>query len=312
MIYMTNKIIGIQGNHPKKLNPISDTSIFLANEAQNKKYRIFYYEPKNLSIINDSVVAKGFFIKFNYFNKKFFKILKFQKLNLLNCKFILIRQDPPFNLEYISTTYILDKIKSKVQIINNPTSIRNISEKLYSSTYQKFMPKTIFTKDLKEIKYFYKKNKKIIIKPIHSYGGNDIHLLERSFDNKLVTKFIKKHGHIMCQKFLPSIKFGDKRVFLINGKVSGAISRIPKKGSFLSNMSKGAKPILTKLTKKEKKISNILARDLKKKDIYLAGIDFIDQKLNGDINVTSPTGLKTYYDLSKINLAKEFWKGLKA
>jgi glutathione synthase len=309
---MTNKIIGIQGNHPKKLNPISDTSIFLANEAQNKKYRIFYYEPKNLSIINDSVVAKGFFIKFNYFNKKSFKILKFQKLNLLNCKFILIRQDPPFNLEYISTTYILDKIKSKVQIINNPTSIRNISEKLYSSTYQKFMPKTIFTKDLKEIKYFYKKNKKIIIKPIHSYGGNDIHLLERSFDNKLVTKFIKKHGHIMCQKFLPNIKFGDKRVFLINGKVSGAISRIPKKGSFLSNMSKGAKPILTKLTKKEKKISNILARDLKKKDIYLAGIDFIDQKLNGDINVTSPTGLKTYYDLSKINLAKEFWKGLKA
>ena len=308
---MINKIVAIQGNHPKKLNSISDTTIFLANEVQNKKYKIFYYEPKNLSIINDKVIAKGFFIKFNYSNKKIFKILKFQKLNLLNCKFILIRQDPPFNLEYITTTYILDKIKNKVKLINNPTAIRNISEKLYSSFFLKYMPKTIFSKDLKEIKTFYKANKKIIIKPIHSFGGNDIHLIKDSFKNKLIIKFIKKHGHIMCQKFIPNIKYGDKRVFLINGKICGAISRIPKKGSFLSNMSKGAKPTLTKLTKIENKISNIVAKNLKKENIYFAGIDFIDQKLNGDINVTSPTGLKTYYDLSKINLAKEFWKGLK-
>ena len=99
---------------------------------------------------------------------------------------------------------------------------------------------------------------------------------------------------------------------MINGKVVGVISRIPKKGSFLSNMSKGAKPINTKLTKIEKKISNFVAKDLKKENIFFAGIDFIDQKLNGDINVTSPTGLKTYYDLSKVNLAKTFWKELKA
>ena len=230
---------------------------------------------------------------------------------MLNCKFILIRQDPPFNLEYITTTYILDKIKNKVKIINNPTSVRNISEKLYSSSYQRFMPKTIFTKDLNEIKIFHKINKRIIIKPIHGYGGNDIHLIQETFKNKLVTNFIKKHGHIMCQKFLPNIKNGDKRIFLIDGKICGAISRVPKKGSFLSNMSKGAKPILTKLTKTEYKISTIVAKNLKKEDIYFAGIDFIDQKLNGDINVTSPTGLKTYYDLSKINLAKKFWKGLK-
>jgi len=174
------------------------------------------------------------------------------------------------------------------------------------------MPKTIFTKDLKEIKKFHIINKKIIIKPIHGYGGNDIHLIQNSFKSKFVVNFIKKHGHIMCQKFLPNIKYGDKRVFLIDGKICGAISRVPKKGSFLSNMSKGAKPTLTKLTKAEYKISNIVAKDLKKENIYFAGIDFIDQKLNGDINVTSPTGLKTYYDLSKINLAKKFWKGLKA
>ena len=308
---MTSKIIAIQGNHPSKLNPLTDTSVFLANEIQNKKYKIFYYDPKNLSILNSKVIAKGFFIKFNYENKKFFKILKKQKLNLTKCKFILIRQDPPFNLEYISTTYILDRIKSKVKIINNPTSIRNISEKLYSAKYQRFMPSTIFTRDLNEIKMFINKHKKIILKPIHGFSGNDIHLLTK-FNLKLLNKFIKKHDHIMCQKFLPKISKGDKRVFIINGKVCGAISRIPKKGSFLSNMSKGAKPTNIKLTSIETKISKLIAHDLKKENIFFAGVDFIDQKLNGDINVTSPTGLKTLFDLSGKNLAKIFWKDLKA
>ena len=308
---MINKIVAIQGNHPSKLNPVSDTSIFLANEAQNKNYKIFYYEPKDLSIINSRVIAKGFFIKFDYTQKKFFKILKKCSLELTKCKFILIRQDPPFNLEYISTTYILDTIRHNVKILNNPTSIRNVSEKLYSARYQKYMPSTIFTKNIDEIKKFFKKNSSVILKPIHSYSGNDIHLLNK-FDSKLINSFIKKHDHKMLQKFLPKISKGDKRVFIINGKVCGAISRIPKKGSILSNMSKGAIPINIKLSKHENKISKLIAKDLKKENIFFAGIDFIDQKLNGDINVTSPTGLKTHFDLSGINLAKIFWKELRA
>ena len=308
---MINKIVAIQGNHPTTLNPKTDTSIFLAKEAQEKKYKIFYYDPKDLSVIGSKVVALGYFIKFNYKQKKFFKILKKQKLDLVKCKFILIRQDPPFNMEYISSTYILDSIKTKVKIINNPTSIRNISEKLYSIKYQKFMPSTLFSQNINEIKKFCRDHKMVILKPVNSFGGNNIHLLSK-FNIKLVKKIIKKHDHIMCQKFLPNISKGDKRVFIINGKVFGAISRIPKKGSFLSNLSKGAKPINVNLTKIENKISKIIAHDLKKEKIFFAGIDFIDQKLNGDINVTSPTGLKTFYDLSKVNLAKTFWKELKA
>ena len=311
MNYMTNRIVAIQGNNPTNLNPLTDTTIFLANEIQKKNYKIFYYEPKNLSIINSRVLANGFFIKFKYKKKSFFKILKSKKLDLSKCKFVLIRQDPPFNLEYISSTFILDTIKNNVKIINDPTSIRNVSEKLYSTNFQKFMPKTIFTQDIHEIRSFFNRNKKIVIKPIHSFSGNDIHLI-KIFRSKFINKFIKKHGYVMCQKFLPKIKNGDKRVFIINGKVCGAISRVPKKGSFLSNMSKGAKPVNINLTRNEKKISSIVAKDLKKKNIFFAGIDFIDQKLNGDINVTSPTGLKTFYDLSKINLAKTFWKELKA
>ena len=307
---MIAKIVAVQGNNPLKLNPVTDTSIFLAHEIQSKNYKIFYYDPKDLSVINSRVIASGFCVKFDYSKNKFYKILEKKKLNLTKCKFILIRQDPPFNLEYISATYMLDIIKDKIRIINNPTSIRNVSEKLYSARYQKYMPSTIFTQNLNEIKKFFKQHKKVILKPIHSYSGNDILLLKK-FNSKLINRFIKKHDHIMCQKYLPKIIKGDKRVFLINGKICGAISRVPKKGSFLSNMSKGAKPINIQLTKKENKISKLIAKDLKKENIFFAGIDFIDQKLNGDINVTSPTGLKTLYDLSGINLAKTFWKELK-
>tara|TARA_Y100001958_G_scaffold158002_1_gene154617 strand:- start:1060 stop:1986 length:927 start_codon:yes stop_codon:yes gene_type:complete len=306
---MTNKIIAIQGDPIDKLDPKTDTSIFLAQEIQKKNYKIFYYYPKNLSIIESKIIAKGSFVNFNYKRKKVFKILKKKEFDLSKCKFILIRQDPPFNLEYISSTYILDKIKDKVKILNNPTSIRNISEKLYSAKYKKFMPPTIFTQNLEEIKKFFNKNKEIILKPIHSHGGNEIYL-KMKFDLKFLKKFIKKHGYIMCQKFLPEIFKGDKRIFLINGKVCGAISRIPKKGSFLSNLGKGAKPVISKLTPLELKIAKMIAKDLKEEKIFFAGIDFIGQKLNGDINITSPTGLKTFYDLSKINLAKIFWREL--
>ena len=306
---MRNKIVAIQGNKLSKLNPKTDTSIFLAKEAQKIGLKLFYYEPQNLSIVKNKVIAKGNFIKFTD-NKKFYKILNNKLLDLSTVKYILIRQDPPFNLEYITTTYILDNL-NKVKIINNPSAIRNISEKLYSTKFMKYLPRTIFSSDIKQIKKFLKLNKKIIIKPIHGYGGNNIKLLNGKLNKKEIVNYLNKHGHIMCQKFLSLIKFGDKRVFIINGKVVGAISRVPKKGSFLSNLSKGASAKLIKLTKNELSISKIVAKDLKQNNIYFAGIDFISGKLNGDINVTSPTGLKTFFDLSGINLAKVFWNNLK-
>ena len=306
---MRNKIVAIQGNKLSKLNPTTDTSIFLAKEAQKIGLKLFYYEPQNLSIVKNKVIAKGNFIKFTD-NKKFYKILDNKFLDLSTVKYILIRQDPPFNLEYITTTYILDKL-NKVKIINNPSAIRNISEKLYSTKFMKYLPRTIFSSDIKQVKKFLKLNKKIIIKPIHGYSGNNIKLLNGKLNKKEIVNYLNKHGHIMCQKFLPRIKFGDKRVFIINGKVVGAISRVPKKGSFLSNLSKGASAKLIKLTNKELSISKIVAKDLKQNNIYFAGIDFISGKLNGDINVTSPTGLKTFFDLSGINLAEVFWNNLK-
>ena len=129
---MKNKIVAIQGDNLRKINPNSDTSMFLANEVQKKKYKIFYYEPKNLSINNKKVIAFGNFIEFNYSKNKFFKVIRKQKFELAKSKFILIRQDPPFNLEYITTTYILESIKSKVKIINNKETVADHMLKKFS------------------------------------------------------------------------------------------------------------------------------------------------------------------------------------
>tara|TARA_B100001121_G_scaffold290786_1_gene290975 strand:+ start:4661 stop:5578 length:918 start_codon:yes stop_codon:yes gene_type:complete len=305
---MKNKILAIQGNNLKKLNYKNDTTIFLAKEAQNKGAKIFYYEPKDIFIKNNEIYAAGKFIKiFN--NDKFFKILSKRVIKLEMCSYLLIRQDPPFNMDYITTTYFLDRLKT-VKIVNNPTSIRNVSEKLYSHEFKKYMPPSIFTSRILDITNFLKKNKLTIIKPIHGHSGNNIKLLKGTIRKNFLKKYLKKHRYVMCQKFLPGIIHGDKRVFIINGKVCGCISRIPKKGSILSNLSKGGTAVASNISKKEKLISKVIAKKLIKDGIYFAGIDFISEKLNGDINVTSPTGLKNYFDLTGINLAKIFWKNI--
>ena len=306
---MKNKIVAIQGDNLKKLSYKNDTTIFLAIEAQKQGSKIFYYETKNIFIKKNQIYADGNFIKF-YNQKKFFKLLSKKTILLEKSSYLLIRQDPPFNMNYITTTYFLDRLKT-VKIVNNPTSIRSISEKLYSYEFRKYMPPTIFTARILDIINFIKKNKYTVIKPINGHGGNDIKLLRGKFNKNFLKKYLIKHGYIMCQKYLPGIINGDKRVFIINGKIAGSISRVPKKGSFLSNLSKGGKAITSKLSKKEKKVSNLIAKKLKKDGIYFAGIDFISEKLNGDINVTSPTGLKNYFDLTGINLAKTFWKEIK-
>ena len=306
---MKNKIVAIQGDNLTKLNYQNDTTILLAIEAQIRGARIFYYEPKNLFIKNSAVYAKGNFIEL-FEKKRFYKVLSKKIIKLEKTSYLLIRQDPPFDLNYITTTYFLDRLKN-VKIINNPTSIRSISEKLYSFEFKKFMPKTIFSSILKDIIIFIKKNRLVVLKPIHGHSGNDILFLNNKFSEASLKKYVKKHGYIMCQKFLPGISSGDKRVFIIGGKVVGSISRVPRKGSFLSNLSKGGIAKTTKLTKKEKYISNLVAKKIYKDGIYFAGIDLISEKLIGDINVTSPTGLKNYLDLTGINLAKIFWKNLK-
>ena len=306
---MQKKILAIQGSSLTRVNIETDTTLFLALEAQKRGYQIYYFEPKNLSFLNSRVIAKCFHLTFFENTKKFYKINKKLSFNLSKAKVLLIRNEPPFNQQYINTTFILEHLAKKVKIINHPRSIREVPEKLFSIRLVKYMPSTLISENLEEIKIFFNVNKKVIIKPINSYSGNEV-LLLNSFNSKIITRYIKKHNHIIFQKFLPKISKGDKRVFIINGKVKGSITRVPKKGSILSNMSKGAVAKISKLTKQEMKISKQVANLLKQKKIYFAGIDFIQGQLIGDINVTSPTGLASYFSLTGNNLAKYFWDNI--
>ena len=305
------KIIAIQANSVELINIETDTTLQLALEAQKRSYQIYWYETKDLSLIKGKVYAKAKKVIFFENRKKYFKILKFVNLDLSKANYILIRQNPPFNMDYITSTLYLENIPKKVKILNNPISVRNISEKFYSINFLKFMPPTIFTKDLKLIKKFYKENNKIVIKPIHGYAGKDILFIDRNFNKNIIKRYIKKIGHVMVQKFLPLVKHGDKRVFILNGKVKGAIRRVPSKGSILSNISQGGSALKTKLNKKELHISKVIAKKLKKNNIFFAGIDLISNYLIGDINVTSPTGLPQYKNLTGINLAKNYWDEVK-
>ena len=306
---MKKKILVIQGSSLNKVDFKTDTTLFLGLEAQRRGYQIYYFEPKDLSFINGKVTAKCLHVKFITNRKKCYEILKKNTINLAKVKVILIRNEPPFNQQYINSTFILEHIIKKVKIINDPRSLREVPEKLFSINLIKYMPSTLISENLDEIRNFIKINKKVIVKPIDSYSGNDV-LLMNGFKIKIIKRYIKKYNHIMFQKFLPKITRGDKRVFIINGKIKGAISRIPKKGSILSNMSKGASAKSINLSSQELQISKIVSKLLVKKNIYFAGIDFIEGKLIGDINVTSPTGLATYYDLTGVNLAKYFWDNI--
>jgi len=303
------KILAIQGSSLNRVNFETDTTFFLALEAQKRGYHIYYFEPENLSFINGSVFARCTYLKLYDDKKRFFKTIKKLNFNLINSKIILIRNEPPFNQQYINTTFILEHLSKKIKIVNHPKAIREVPEKLFSINFIKYMPSTLISEDLLEIKKFFKRNKEVVMKPVNGYSGNEVVYL-KNFNKNLIKRFIKKHNHIIFQKFLSKVSEGDKRVFIINGKIKGLISRVPKKGSILSNMSKGAHAILNDLTVKEKKISMEVARLLKQKQIYFAGIDFVQEKLIGDINVTSPTGLKTYFKLTNINLAKYFWDNI--
>ena len=304
------KIIAIQGDSLEKINIKTDTTFLLALEAQKRGYKIYWYETKSLHFINSKLFISATEVKFYENKKKYFKIIKKKKFYLSKAKYVLIRQNPPFNMDYVTSTLLLDTIKHKTTIINNPTSIRNVSEKLFSINFLKFMPSTIFTKNIQDIINFKKKYKKIVLKPIHGYAGKDILFLNGKFNLKKIKKYLIKNNHVMVQKFLPGVKKGDKRVFIINGKVKGAIKRIPPKNSILSNLSQGGKAFKTTLNSKELKISNYVAEKLNQQNIFFAGIDLVSNYLIGDINVTSPTGLKNHYDLTGVNLAVDFWDRL--
>jgi glutathione synthase len=305
-----NKIVVIQGDPINTINQKTDTTLLLALEAQRRGYRIYYYETKSLTFENGKVYSFCNEVVFHENSKKFYSVIRSKKIDLSRARFILMRQNPPFNMDYITATFLLEKISKQTLVVNDPTGVRNMPEKLHSIEFLKLMPATIFTMSIDVIDKFRKKHKKIVIKPIHGYGGKNILFIDQRSKRRKILNYINEHDQVMVQKFLPKIKEGDKRIFVIGGVIKGAIKRVPKRGSIISNIGQGGIAKKTTLTKQELKIAKIVAKNLKKNKIVFAGIDLISGYLTGDINITSPTGLKNYKDLTGINLAVDFWNYL--
>ena len=310
---MTIKKVAIQMDPIEKIDLDFDTSFLLAKEAQERGYEIFYYNPQDLENKNRSIFALGHFVELFNDKNRYYNYLSNKKeiFNLENADVILIRQDPPFDMNYITSTYLLEKLSSSTTVLNNPSSIRNSSEKIYPLEFEKFMAPTIITQNIVTIKEFLLEHQDIVTKPLYGNGGEGI-FRSRIENNKLQGIDESKtnlNEPIIVQKYIPEIIEGDRRIILIDGEYAGSVARIPEKNNLKANFHAGGKPQKTELIRKDEEICNALSKDLKLKDLFLVGIDVIGDYLT-EINVTSPTGLKQINLLNNIKLEKIYWDKL--
>ena len=293
----------------ESINIKSDSTYILALEAQKRGHRLFHYLPENLIYENGRVSALGNAFKLFPNKKIFFKKSKTQKIFLDDCDVVLVRQDPPFNMSYITATYLLEMVSDKTLILNDPKSIRDNPEKLSMFNFKNIIPPTLISKNIEQCFNFQKKYKKTIIKPLYGNGGEGILKLEGTNDllKRKILKLISRYKQpIVIQKYLKEIKEGDRRIILIDGEYVGSVARIPKKGSVTANFHTGGSAKKVGLVRRDKKICSILKPFLKKKKLFFTGIDVIGNYLT-EINVTSPTGIQEINKLNRVKLEEFFW-----
>ena len=307
--------IALQMDPLEKLDLKGDSTFILGLEAIKRGFELYFYSPSELIYKNNNVYAKAKILDLAFENgKEIFNYGKIKILKLSSLDIILMRQDPPFNMSYITATHILEKIASQTLILNNPFHVRNAPEKIFVTEFSKFMPDTLITRETDEIIKFKNKNKNIIIKPLYGNGGEGVFYVKDNDSNfnVIIENFLNSNEEqFIVQSYIPEVKKGDKRIILIDGEVVGAINRIPAKNENRSNMHVGGKPIKTSLNKNDKLICDTISPHLKAKGLFFVGIDVIGNYLT-EINVTSPTGIREINRLNKTNIEKNFWdKALK-
>ena len=301
--------IAIQMDPLNKLHYESDSTLVLATEAQNRGHKIFIYEPKDLILKDGQLFANAISLKIIKKKKYFFKKEKKKIIDLSSINVLLVRQDPPFNINYITATYLLEHLSPKTLIINNPKSIRDAPEKLHVTYFKNLTPPTLISQDEIEIKKFIKKHKSLIVKPLYEKGGKGIFKItsnEKNLDKKIKNTLKKEKLPIVVQKYIPQVKDGDKRIILLDGNPIGVMKRVPAKNELRANLSRGGTAEKTAFTTRDKFICKKLKTWLKKEGIFFAGIDIIGNYLT-EINITSPTGIVEINNLENIKIEKNFW-----
>ena len=287
-----------------------DTTFALALEAQKREHRINFFKPEDLIFRNNDVFAN--ICKLELFSSNNLYEIKYHDYfikPLSKYDVVMMRQDPPFNMAYITATHILEKLPSSTLVVNNPFEVRNSPEKIFVTNFSHLMPKTLISRNIDAIKEFRKQFKDIIIKPLYGNGGQGVfHILpeDENLNSILEMFFSQNKEPLMIQEYLKDVRNGDKRIILLNGKAVGAINRIPKLGESRSNMHVGGKPEKTVLTERDEFICNEISQSLKEKGLYFVGIDIIGDYIT-EINVTSPTGIREIKNLDSIAIDEMFW-----
>ena len=305
--------VGFQMDPLDNIDPRLDTSFRLAEEAELRGYSVFHYLPNNLTFNKTRIKANGHFVKLNRKKNPSFTILKNKTIDIGHDLDVLwLRQDPPFNMDYLSSTYLLDFVGNETLIVNNPFWVRNFPEKLLVLNYPQLMPATIITSRIEVIQEFREKYGDIILKPLYGNGGAGVFKINYN-DKNFVALYelfqMNSTEPLIAQEFLPEVINGDKRIILLDGEILGAINRIPQKGEIRSNMHVGGKAVATELSIDEIKICEQIGSTLKEHGQIFVGIDVIGGKLT-EINVTSPTGLQELEKFENKNLASKVWDKL--
>lgn len=301
--------VAFQMDHIETLSISGDTTFALCLEAQKRGHKIFHYTPDKLTYKNGKTTSLIEPLQVMDDEDNHFTLGKPFETDFLDIDFVLMRQEPPFNMNYITYTHLLEHLPKNTSVINNPISVRNAPEKLLVTFFEDLMPETLISLDADAILNFQKIHKDIVLKPLYGKGGEGIIRLQNSKDIFIkIEKFIKDQEEpIMVQPFLPEVENGDKRIILLNGEPVGCLNRIPAKGEFRSNLGVGGIPQLSELTQSDMRICKAIKPILQEMNLVFVGIDVIGKYLT-EINVTCPTGVRQIKNLGGSDIPEMFWK----
>ncbi|MGH7035859.1 MAG: glutathione synthase [Stellaceae bacterium] len=306
------KLVAIQMDPIETINVMADSTFALALEAQVRGHRLYHYLPRHLSLIDGRVVAKARSLKVRRASRRFATLGPFETLDLAKMDVILMRQDPPFDMAYITATHVLEHVSGKVLVVNDPAAVRNAPEKLFATHFPGLMPPTLVSSDRDAILAFRRRHGDIILKPLFGNGGAGVFRVkpdDENFNALLESFAVFYREPIVVQRYLPEIRRGDKRIILVDGEPAGAVLRVPPKGEARANLHVGGKALKTKLSARERAICAAIGPSLRDQGLVFVGIDVIGDYLT-EINVTSPTGIQEINRLTGSAIEKLVWDAI--
>ena len=306
--------IAFQMDPIQTVNIDADSTFRIAEEAQARGHELFFYTPDHLAFQEGKVTARGQYFTVKRVQGQHSDLSEMQEVDLADFDVVWLRQDPPFDMHYITTTHLLDLIHPDTLVVNDPFWVRNYPEKLLVLRFPDLTPHTTIARDLETIKAFKKEHGDVILKPLYGNGGAGVFRLDQNDRNlaslhEVFTGFSREP--LIVQKFLPDVSNGDKRVILVDGEPIGAINRVPAKGETRSNMHVGGRPEKVGLTERDRRICAAIGPLLREKGQIFVGIDVIGDYLT-EINVTSPTGIQELERFDGINAAEKIWEAIEA